>query len=68
LFDLILSNFYWRNTKGSIPQEDYEIPPFKNQLVLLDFQPIEKALYDDCLEDEAVCTPFDVLPFSSLSG
>jgi hypothetical protein len=48
---LILNNFYWRNTKESIQAEENDLPPYSNKVVLIDFHPIEKALYDDGLKE-----------------
>lgn len=44
---LVMENLMWRNTKESIKNE-CEIPPLVEDLVLLDFTPIEALLYKDC--------------------
>lgn len=49
IFDLILNNFYWRNTKQSTSEN--VLPPYTNKVILLDFHPIEKALLADALKE-----------------
>lgn len=44
--DIFLNNLYWRNTKESVKNE-YELPPVVEDLVLLDYTPIEAVLYKD---------------------
>jgi hypothetical protein len=43
---MYLNNLFWRNTKESVKNE-YELPPVIEDLVLLDYTHIEKALYSD---------------------
>jgi len=43
---LVFCNLYWRNTKESIKSE-YEVPPFVEEVILLDFHPVEAILYED---------------------
>jgi hypothetical protein len=44
-----LNNLYWRNTKENVKNE-YELPPLIEDLVLLNFTPIESVLYTDSAE------------------
>eukprot|EP01127_Copromyxa_protea_P010164 TRINITY_DN2452_c0_g1_i2.p1 TRINITY_DN2452_c0_g1~~TRINITY_DN2452_c0_g1_i2.p1 ORF type:complete len:1088 (-),score=197.51 TRINITY_DN2452_c0_g1_i2:351-3344(-) len=44
LAELLISNFYMRNTKTSI-KEEYHIPNLEEELLFLDFHPVEAALY-----------------------
>lgn len=44
LTEIIFSNFYMRNTKESI-KDEYQIPNCEEELVLLDFHPVEAAIY-----------------------
>ena len=42
-----MQHLYWRNTKESIKNE-YELPPLIEDLVLLNFTPLEAFIYRDC--------------------
>lgn len=47
IFDVLYNNLYWRNTKDSIGDQEFQIPNYKTKLCLIDFHKVEKALYDD---------------------
>jgi hypothetical protein len=51
IFDIILNNFYWRNTKESVKNDEYNLPPYTEDVQLCDFNEVEKSLYDDCLDN-----------------
>jgi DNA repair protein RAD5 len=53
IFDIILNNFYWRNTKESVGKDEYNLPPYVEDIVIHDFAQIERCLYDDCLDNVA---------------
>jgi len=44
MFDLLINNLFWRNTKESVKTE-YSTPSLSEDLVLLDLTDIESALY-----------------------
>lgn len=44
--DLIINNLYWRNTRESVTTE-FSVPTFSEEVVVLDFHPVEAALYND---------------------
>jgi len=46
LYDLIFRELYWRHTKETVKGE-YQIPDCVEDLVLMDFDEIEAALYAD---------------------
>jgi SNF2 family DNA or RNA helicase len=46
LDQLLVDNLFWRNTKESIKQE-YKMVDTKQEVVLLEFTPIEAAIYED---------------------
>lgn len=50
IFDIILNNFYWRNTKESVGKDEYNLPPYVEDIIIHPFTEIEKCLYDDCLD------------------
>ena len=43
-----LDHLFWRNTKASVANE-YELPSFIEDLVLLNFTPIESVIYQECI-------------------
>mmetsp|Transcript_8090 Transcript_8090/g.11129 ORF Transcript_8090/g.11129 Transcript_8090/m.11129 type:complete len:960 (+) Transcript_8090:695-3574(+) len=43
--DMVLQNLFWRNTKNSVKGE-FKIPEFKEELYVLEFTDIERAIYD----------------------
>jgi hypothetical protein len=43
--DLLVKNLLWRNTKQATTE--YSVPDFNEDVVLLNFSPIETVLYDD---------------------
>jgi len=45
LFDLVVNNFTWRNTKSSVSSQ-IDIPEYSESLVLLEFTPVERAVYN----------------------
>ncbi len=54
LSDLMLRELYWRHTKETVKGE-YQIPECVEDLVLMDFDEIESALYSDA-RDEGTMT------------
>uniref|UniRef100_A0A6B2KWZ7 F-box domain-containing protein n=1 Tax=Arcella intermedia TaxID=1963864 RepID=A0A6B2KWZ7_9EUKA len=62
LEELLCRTVFWRNTKRSIGTE-FEVPDYQTELVLIDFHPVETALYEDAQDDqekrlEVCCNPF----------
>lgn len=52
LSDLLLREFYWRHTKETV-KDEYKIPKIVEELVLLEFDEIEAAIYADaCYESK----------------
>eukprot|EP00026_Physarum_polycephalum_P000926 Phypoly_transcript_00927.p1 GENE.Phypoly_transcript_00927~~Phypoly_transcript_00927.p1 ORF type:complete len:463 (-),score=52.44 Phypoly_transcript_00927:1029-2417(-) len=45
-----MQHLFWRNTKETIKNE-YELPPLIEDLVLLDFTPVESFIYRDCVNN-----------------
>lgn len=48
--DLILHNYYWRQTKDSV-KDDYKLPGLLEQLVLVQFSEVERQLYLEAESD-----------------
>lgn len=44
-----MNNLYWRNTKESV-KDEYVVPGVVEDLVLLNFTDVEKAMYFDLAE------------------
>ena len=62
-----MQHLYWRNTKESIKNE-YELPPLIEDLVLLNFTPVEAFIYRDCRNNYDIGMsppPFLLSPLSS---
>jgi SNF2 family DNA or RNA helicase len=46
LRQMVIDNLVWRNTKASIVDE-YKMTDVKHKIMLLEFTPLERAIYDD---------------------
>ena len=55
--DLLLRELYWRHTKETVKGE-YQIPDCVEDLVLMEFDEIEAALYTDACTDGTL----DIVP------
>jgi len=51
LFDSLFQNFYWRNTKKSISDEEYTVPPYKTEFIWITLSEIERLLYKKFCRD-----------------
>ena len=50
-FDILVTRYFWRNTKDSIKNE-YDIPPVRDDLELVSLTPLEQFMYEAEMDEK----------------